>query len=188
MSRRLKRRWRISDLVGAVPPRQVHHLLPMFRSPPVQQPGSHALRRGRVSVVGQVYHVTSRSLPGESPFNNFRAASAACRAFLDVSKAGRGKLLAWVLMPDHAHWLVELEPDSSLSGFVAALKRRSTSAICKSSRAEAGQTLWMDGFYDRAIRREDDLVSVARYVVANPLRSRIVARLGDYPFWDSVWL
>ena len=178
----------MSDFVGAVPPRQADHVLPMFLSSPLQKPGSQALHRGRVSVVGQVYHVTSRSLPGESPFANFDAAAAACRAFLDVSKAGRGKLLAWVLMPNHAHWLVELEPDSSLSGFVAALKRRSTSAIRKSSRAEAGQTLWMDGFYDRAIRREDDLVSVARYVVANPLRSGIVGRLGDYPFWDSVWL
>ena len=188
MWQRLRRRWKTSDFVGAVPPRQVHHPLPTLRSPPVQKPGSQALRRGRVSVAGQVFHVTSRSLQGESPFANFDAAAAACRAFLDVSKAGRGRLLAWVLMPDHAHWLVEVEPDSSLSGFVAALKRRSTSAIRTSSRAEAGQTLWMDGFYDRAIRREDDLVSVARYVVANPLRSGIVTRLGDYPYWDSVWL
>lgn len=174
--------------MGAVPPRLVGDLLStVVRSLP-QQPGSQALRKGRVSVVGQVYHVTSRALPRTSPFADFRAAAVASRAFLDVSNAGRGKLLAWVLMPDHAHWLVELEVNSSLSGFVATLKRRSTSAIRKASGDEAGQSLWMDGFYDRAIRREDDLVAVARYVVANPLRSGIVARLGDYPFWDSVWL
>ena len=30
--------------------------------------------------------------------------------------------------------------------------------------------------------------AMARYIVANPLRARMVERLGDYPLWDAVWL
>jgi len=48
--------------------------------------------------------------------------------------------------------------------------------------------LWQQGFHDRALRREDDLVKMARYVVANPLRAGLVERLGDYPLWDAIWV
>jgi putative transposase len=32
------------------------------------------------------------------------------------------------------------------------------------------------------------MTSIARYIVANPLRAGLVERLGDYPHWDAVWL
>ncbi len=48
--------------------------------------------------------------------------------------------------------------------------------------------LWQRGFHDRALRREEDLVKLARYVVANPLRAGLVEKLGDYPLWDAIWV
>ncbi|MFO1311380.1 MAG: hypothetical protein U1F41_04875 [Burkholderiales bacterium] len=51
-----------------------------------------------------------------------------------------------------------------------------------------GGGLWQRGFHDHALRREEDIVDVARYVVANPLRAGLVGRIGDYPFWNCAWL
>ncbi|MFB6261862.1 MAG: transposase, partial [Thiohalorhabdaceae bacterium] len=51
-----------------------------------------------------------------------------------------------------------------------------------------GSPVWQPGFHDRAIRREEDLEAVARYVVANPLRAGLVDRIADYPHWDAAWL
>ncbi|MNE68641.1 hypothetical protein D3C80_1643130 [compost metagenome] len=48
--------------------------------------------------------------------------------------------------------------------------------------------LWQKGFHDHALRREEDVKAVARYVVANPLRAGLVEKLADYPFWDAIWL
>lgn len=48
--------------------------------------------------------------------------------------------------------------------------------------------LWQKGFHDRAIRKEEDLQAIARYVVANPLRAGLVDKIGDYPLWDAIWL
>ena len=48
--------------------------------------------------------------------------------------------------------------------------------------------LWQKGFHDRAIRKEEDLQAIARYVVANPLRAGLVNKIGDYPLWDAIWL
>ena len=32
------------------------------------------------------------------------------------------------------------------------------------------------------------LIDVARYVIANPKRAGLVERVGDYPYWDAIWL
>lgn len=50
------------------------------------------------------------------------------------------------------------------------------------------QPLWQDGYHDHALRKEEDLQQVARYIVANPLRAKLVADIGDYPLWDAIWL
>jgi len=48
--------------------------------------------------------------------------------------------------------------------------------------------VWQPGFHDHALRKEEDVRAVARYVVANPLRAGLVQRIGDYPHWNAIWL
>jgi len=48
--------------------------------------------------------------------------------------------------------------------------------------------LWQKGYFDRALRREEDLKAMARYIVANPLRAGLVEHIGQYPLWDAIWL
>ena len=93
--------------------------------------------------------------------------------------------LCWVVMPDHVHLLLQLA-ESGLGQVVRRLKARSAlqlnRAIGRSGR------FWAPGFHDHALRREENLISVARYIVGNPLRARLVERLGDYPYWNAAWL
>jgi len=88
-------------------------------------------------------------------------------------------------MPDHLHWLIELH-SSSLANVIREVKSRSA----KSFNRHTGRTgpLWQTSFHDRALRREENVVAAARYVVGNPLRAGLVERLGDYPLWDAVWV
>ena len=51
----------------------------------------------------------------------------------------------------------------------------------------AGQ-VWTQGFHERAMRRQDNIVAAARYTIANPLRAGLVIEIGNYPFWNAVWL
>ena len=90
--------------------------------------------------------------------------------------------LAFCVMPDHLHWLLELR-EQPLGRVVGQMKGRASRA----SRIPTGH-LWQRGYYDHAIRTDENLVNVARYIVANPLRAGLVTRIGDYPLWDSVWL
>ena len=95
-------------------------------------------------------------------------------------------MLAWVLMPDHVHWMVQLGTKTSLSHSVNRLKSASARRLNQYLGREG--SVWANAFHDRALRREDDLKAMARYVVANPLRAGLVEKVGNYPFWDAVWL
>jgi len=88
-------------------------------------------------------------------------------------------------MPDHLHWLVELS-DVDLSRLV--LRVKSCSAIALNRALGQCGRLWQKGFHDHALRKDEDLRAVARYVVANPLRAGLVDSVGDYPHWDAPWL
>jgi len=99
---------------------------------------------------------------------------------------GTAGTLCYVVMPDHVHWLLQLRGGGSLSDAVAGMKRISARR-CNLRLGRTG-ALWQPGFHDRALRRDEDLAAVARYVVANPLRAGLVTRIGAYPHWDAVWV
>jgi putative transposase len=105
--------------------------------------------------------------------------------FRNAQNLGLANSLAWVVMPDHFHWLIELQ-QGSLSELMQKTKSMSTKAV--KQRTGRNISLWQRGFHDRALRREEDLVRLARYVVANPLRAGLVEKLGDYPLWDAIWV
>lgn len=95
-------------------------------------------------------------------------------------------MLAWVLMPDHAHWLIHLGERNVLSMVVNRLK--SSSARWTNRALNRQGALWDVAYHDHALRAEEDLQHVARYIVVNPLRAGLVQRIGDYPFWNAVWV
>ena len=95
--------------------------------------------------------------------------------------------LAFVVMPDHIHWLLSLSKDISLSNVVGTVKRHSARKI-NNLIGIRGSPVWQRGFHDYALRKDEDILHVARYIIANPLRAGLVSRIGDYSLWDVVWL
>ena len=140
------------------------------------------LRKGRVSITDQEYFITFNTLNRNPIFTDYQTASVAVKALLDLNE---DQWLSWVLMPDHFHGLLRLN-DASLSDTVRRCKSKSTVLINK--HLNQSGPIWQSTFYDRALREEEDRVQVARYIVANPLRAGLVDCVGDYPYWDSVWL
>jgi putative transposase len=94
--------------------------------------------------------------------------------------------LAFALMPDHLHWLLQLQPHQNLSSVVRLAKGASVRAV---NWARGGKgAVWQQSFHDHALRAEEDLQDIARYVVLNPLRAGLVRRAGDYSLWDAIWV
>jgi len=157
-----------------------------MRAPYWPELGSHRLRKGRISLPGQPYLVTFTAAGRAPIFGDFELACMVSRAICDRDTWPHARLLAWVLMPDHWHGLIESHEAESLSRSVARAKAAATRA--RSFGSGSGISLWAAGYHDHALRREEDVRKVARYVVANPLRAGLVQRIGDYPLWDAAWL
>ncbi|KRA75949.1 hypothetical protein ASD78_08300 [Lysobacter sp. Root667] len=148
-------------------------------------PGHGALRRGRVSEPHRVYLVTFTTARRRPLFVDGALAATMVGALLDQRLWTRSILLAWVLMPDHWHGLVELGPWETLPDLVRRLKSN-TSRQARMAAPELS-LVWAPAYHDRALRREESVVDAARYVVLNPVRAGLVRRLRDYRYWGAVW-
>ena len=140
---------------------------------------AHRLRSGRYSAPGHIYMITTVTQNRSRIFEDFYAARRLVTILREEELRGSQQTLAYVVMPDHLHWLTQLQ-HGSISNLVGRVKSLSARNV--------GRAIWQDGFHDHALRREEDLLSTARYIVANPLRAGLVKHLGEYPHWDAVWL
>ena len=145
----------------------------------------HHLRKGRVSQIGHFYILTAVVANRRPAFQNWRAGRFVVEQFRSAEESGLVRSMAWVVMPDHFHWLVELR-HKTLSELMCRVKSRSSRSLNRSH--QWGVPLWQRGYYDRGLRQDVDLQKAARYIVANPLRAGLVKRVGDYPLWDAVWI
>ncbi|CAI8837414.1 transposase [Pseudomonas sp. IT-P12] len=146
---------------------------------------SHRLRIGRYAEQNRIYLLTANILRREPVFRDYCLGRLVVHQFRQAQDDGFADSLAWVVMPDHFHWLVQLNK-GSLGQLMCQAKSLSARAV-NSVTGRSG-SLWQQGFHDHALRKEEDLVKLARYVVANPLRAGLVEKLGDYPLWDAIWV
>ena len=145
-----------------------------------KKPHAGNLRTGRYSEPGRIYLITAVTHNCIAWFHDVKKARCVVTCMRETQQRGMAETLAYVLMPDHLHWLMTLGEERSLSAVVGGVKSMSA--------RHAGCRIWQSGFHDHAVRREEDLVKLARYVVANPLRAGLARKLGDYSYWDAVWL
>ena len=148
-------------------------------------PGGHRLRLGRVSQPGRIYLLTSVTKDRAPFFTDWRTGRLLVNAFRQAHDEGAVISLAWVVMPDHFHWLVELR-ETPLAVLMCKTKSRTVRAFSELTGIQT--RLWQKGYHDRAVRREEDMQAIARYIVANPIRAGLVNRVHDYPLWDAIWL
>ena len=147
----------------------------------------HHLRKGRVSIKHQVYMVTIVTRGRRPLLEHLQNGRIVVCSLWFAEMSGDASTLAYVVMPDHVHWLMSLGKTQPLSAVVGRMKRF-TSRRLNLHTGNTGRSVWQRGFHDHALRKEEDIRSVARYIVANPIRAGLVKRVGDYPLWDAVWL
>lgn len=148
-------------------------------------PQSHRLRHGRYSEHGRSYLITIVVHHRQRLFSDLFLGRLLVAEFRQAHELDLVNSLAWVIMPDHIHWLFELK-HTTLADVVRRTKSRSTLTINR--RRQSKDRVWQPGYHDRAVRAEEDIRKMARYVIANPLRAGLVEQVGDYSLWDASWL
>ena len=110
-----------------------------------------------------------------------RIAESIEKALLHFDGA-RYRLLAWVVMPNHVHALLETLPGFPLGGVVHSWK----SFSAKQANELLGRTgsFWMQDYFDRYIRGEEHFVAAIRYIEQNPVKAGLVRSANDWQ-WGS---
>jgi REP element-mobilizing transposase RayT len=152
-----------------------------------EKPHGRDLRKGRVSLAGHLYVITVVTFQRQALFEDINTGRIVVHEMRLSAIAGDVDSISFVVMPDHVHWLFSLSGEKPLSAVVGAVKRHSARKI-NLRNGNNGRQIWQRGFHDHALRRDEEVARVARYIVANPLRAGLVSRIGDYPLWDAVWL
>ncbi|KAA1150899.1 REP-associated tyrosine transposase [Pseudoalteromonas fuliginea] len=144
---------------------------------------SKKLLTGRYTCENQFYSVTICTKKRTQIFKNFESACIAIRGL--VYMQNKVNTICYTLMPDHLHWLFQLK-DLPLNDVVRQYKSITTVNINKFNYSNG--SIWQQNYFEHKLRTEEDLINQARYIVANPLRAKLVNEVGEYPFWDCVYL
>jgi REP element-mobilizing transposase RayT len=118
-------------------------------------------------------------------FANDHVAKATTHVLRDPRLWRDSTPICWVLMPDHFHLVLQLGSDESLQHLMNRIKSV-TSRAARGARHGSGP-VWMAGFHDRAVRKEDDLAEMVHYVLGNPVRTGLTGSMDAYPHHHCLW-
>ena len=102
-------------------------------------PQSHRLRHGRYSEHGRSYLITAVVHQRQRLFTDLYLGRLLVAEFRQAHELGLVDSLAWVVMPDHIHWLFELK-QKALADVVRRIKSRSTLVI--NQRRQSKERVW----------------------------------------------
>jgi REP element-mobilizing transposase RayT len=121
-----------------------------------------------------IYFVTMCVKDRRKVLANPETFEAMKRALAELQK---WRVLAGVIMPDHAHWIVSPVENRDLSvgdfahGFKRVLRRKLAVQPWE----------WQRGCFDRLLRSDENLWSKWIYVKDNPVRHGLVDKVDDWP-------
>lgn len=94
----------------------------------------------------------------------------------------RYRLLAWCLMPNHVHVVVEMIEGHSLSDVMRSLK--SFTARRANALLQRAGAFWHPDYFDRYMRDDDHLARTVTYIENNPVKAGLAIAPTDWP-WSS---
>ncbi len=90
------------------------------------------------------------------------------------------RLLAWCIMPNHAHILIKQGNQTTLGKITRQWKGSSARSINLALKRKG--PFWASDYFDRAIRDEEHFWNSVTYIHRNPVRAGLVADPKDWPF------
>jgi REP-associated tyrosine transposase len=91
---------------------------------------------------------------------------------------------AYCVMPDHIHLQLSAK-NGNLADLINGWKSYTANLLQKNGLEGP---CWQRGFYDHALRKEEDIQTVAEYIVNNPVRAGLVKKWEGYPFSWHKWM
>jgi putative transposase len=139
-------------------------------------------RQPRLVADGLVYHALNRGNNRAPVFFAAADFEAFLRALAQTRERYPFRLFAYCLLGNHFHLVLQPGPGQSVSRILQSPTVAHTWHYHK-AHGSSGH-VWQGRFRSPVIAQDEHLLTVMRYVEANPLRAKMVTDLADYP-WSS---
>jgi putative transposase len=143
-------------------------------------PHQSNLRKGRFSETGRAYSLTKCTATGISLTDDPLIAKSLIDALFWMDSQDRFRLGAFVVMPDHHHVVIALNSGYTLPGIMKPLGSCTAREINRISGSSGG--IWQEGYYDRGIRKMENILEIFEYIHHNPVRKGLVSRADEWPY------
>ncbi|HEY5315489.1 MAG TPA: transposase [Pirellulales bacterium] len=130
---------------------------------------------------GLIYHVVNRGNNRQSVFRKKGDFEAFLTALGELKERKPFELYGYCLLNNHFHLLIR-PGRTSISRTMQSLLVSHTQRYHK--QYHSGGHVWQGRFKSSVVQNDEHLLTVLRYIEANPLRADIVNRAEDYP-WSS---
>ena len=128
-----------------------------------------------------VYHVINRGNNRAPVFFDDQDYAAFLKAVADLKQRRPFEFYGYCLMPNHVHLLIR-PLETPISRIMQSLLVSHTQRYHRCHHG--GGHVWQGRFKSPVIQDDDHLLTVLRYIEANPLRAGMVEAAGDYR-WSS---
>jgi len=108
---------------------------------------------------------------------------------LQLFDGERYRLIAWCVMPNHVHVLIEpiFRLPKILQSWKSFTGRWAMANNTKLGLGIPGTPFWMREYWDRYIRDEAHFYSTINYIHNNPVKAKLCAAPSDWP-WSSAYI
>jgi putative transposase len=143
-------------------------------------------RRPRISTGGFAFHVLNRAVGRATLFETPNDYLAFEQVLADVFRRLPTRIVNYVLMPNHFHFVVWPESDGELSEFMRLVTVTHTQRWHAFHQSSGTGPLYQGRFKSFPVERDAHFLTLARYVERNPLRAKIVERAEEWR-WSSLY-
>jgi putative transposase len=139
-------------------------------------------RTARVAPGGQVYHVLNRSVGKKRLFGNDSDFEAFERVMIEAHQRHPIRILSYAFLANHWHFVVWPQRDGQLTEFFRWLAHTHAMRWNRAHPKSAHGRLYQGRYKSFLIQRDENLLTVLRYVEQTPLAAGLVEKAQRWRF------
>jgi putative transposase len=143
-------------------------------------------RAARQAPGGIVYHVLNRAVARLPLFEKPADYAAFLRVVAEALDECPMRILAFVLMPNHWHFVLWPKDDGDLSAFCRWMTHTHSMRWHAHYHTSGTGHIYQGRFKSFPVQGDEHFYTVCRYVERNPLRAKLVQRAEQWR-WSSLW-
>lgn len=140
----------------------------------------------RTDVADYTYHILNRSNGRATIFKKDADYKRFEKILEEAKERTNMRILAYCLMPNHWHLVIQPRKDGDISKFIGWLTLTHTQRHHAAHKTIGGGHLYQGRYKSFLCENDDHFLTLVRYVERNAKRAKLVKRAEEWR-WSSVW-